>query len=265
MSGTLSCLRGECRRLFTACLIRRRALNLTLTSSGSLPVEHGHESKNTQNSDFVHFTYACALLTRLLTCDSHLNSEFALSHTLASNLGTSAAVMGVSFPEARQEEYTEDFTGEYGLEYWNRRRTAWLTGRPIQSTSDAQSPQGPRMAFLSPGIADPPRNGTPRKPSKTVTKLCEVMAPPFAEEDDAIWNHGVRSVWKSLSHGDKLKYPLPLPIVVRHSFFRLKSGPSDSASCVLCVRVGQDTTRRLAARWNLANRITDSRRRHRNT
>lgn len=73
------------------------------------------------------------------------------------------------------------------------------------------------MASILPGIADPPRNGTARKTSKTVVKLCEVMAPPFAEEDDAIWNNGVRAVWKSLSHGDKLKYPLPLPIVVRHS------------------------------------------------
>lgn len=126
--------------------------------------------------------------------------------------------MGTSFPEAQKEEYTGDFKGEYGLDYWNRRRTAWIAGGPIQSASNTQSSQGPRMPSIFLGIAAPPKNGAPRKTSKTVVKLCEAMAPPFAEEDDAIWNSDGRAVWKSLSHGVKLRYPLPLPIVVRYSF-----------------------------------------------
>jgi len=170
--------------------------------------------------------------------------------------------MDASSPET-QIEYTGDFEGEYGLDYWNRRRTAWVAGRPIQSVSTSQSPQGTRVTSVSSEITDPPRNGAPRKTSKTVTKLCEVMAPPFAEEDDGIWNSGVRAVWKSLSHGDKLKYPLPLPVVVRHSF--LKSAPSDFTPHNFCVSVDKDTTWRLATRWNLAKRIADSRRRHRQT
>jgi hypothetical protein len=79
------------------------------------------------------------LLTCLLPCDSNLNSEFAPPHTLASYLSTSTATTGTSFSEAQKDEYTGDFKGEYGLDYWNQRRTAWIAGRPIQSTSNSQS------------------------------------------------------------------------------------------------------------------------------
>jgi len=137
---------------------------------------------------------------------------------LASYLSSLTTTTSASLPEAQKDEYTGEFKGEYGIDYWNRRRTAWIAGRPIQPTLNSQSLQEPRLSSVSSGIADPLRNGTPRKTSKTVAKLCEVMTPPFAEEDDAIWNNGVRAVWKSLSHGDKLKYPLPLPVVVRYSF-----------------------------------------------
>lgn len=185
---------------------------------------------------------------------------------LASYPSSFTTTTGTSLPEAQQDEYTGDFKGEYGLDYWNQRRTAWIAGRPIQSTSNSQSIREPRISYVSSRIADPRRNGASRKTSKTVAKLCEVMAPPFAEEDDDIWNNGVRAVWKSLSLGDKLKYPLPLPVVVRYTIFRsLKDHPSDSASHTFCVSVDQDLTWRLATRWNLARRITDSRRRHRHT
>jgi hypothetical protein len=153
-------------------------------------------------------------LTCLSPSDDCLNSEFLLE----SYLGTSVPTTSASSPEAQNEEYTGDFKGDYGLDYWNRRRTAWISGRAISIASGAQSPQGRGIDPVSPGIADLFRNGAPRKTSKTVAKLCEVLAPPFAEEDDAIWNNGIRAVWKSLSHGDKLKYPLPLPVVVRHHF-----------------------------------------------
>ena len=180
---------------------------------------------------------------------------------LASYPSSVTTTTGTSLSEAQEDEYTGDFKGEYGLDYWNQRRMAWVAGRPIQPTSNSQSLQGVNVSSVSSGSADPRRNGAPRRTSKTVAKLCEVMAPPFAEEDDDVWNNGVRAVWKSLSHGDKLKYPLPLPVVVRYAFlWSLKGSPTDLASHTFCVRVDQDTTWRLATGWNLANRITDSRR-----
>lgn len=185
---------------------------------------------------------------------------------LASYPSSLTTTTGASLLESHQDEYTGDFKGEYGLDYWNQRRTAWIAGRPIQLTSNSHSPQGSRTSFVSRGTADLRRNGAPRKTSKTVAKLCEVMAPPFAEEDDDIWNNGVRAVWKSLSHGDKLKYPLPLPVVVCCFFFwSLKYRASDCVSHTFCVSVDQDLTWRLATGWNLAYRIADSRRRHRHT
>ncbi len=182
---------------------------------------------------------------------------------LASYPSSVTTTTGTSLPESQQDEYTGDFKGEYGLDYWNQRRTAWIAGRPIQPTSNSQSLQEPRVSCVSSGIADPRRNGTSRKTSKTVAKLCEVMAPPFAEEDDDIWNNGVRAVWKSLSLGDKLKYPLPLPVVVRGALFLLLE--PERPSHTFCVSVDQDPTWRLATRWNVARRIADSRRRHRHT
>ena len=185
---------------------------------------------------------------------------------LASYPSSFTTTTDTSLPEAQKDEYTGDFKGEYGIDFWNQRRMAWVAGRPIQPTSNSQSLQEPRVSSASLGTADPRRNGAPRKTSKTVARLCEVMAPPFAEEDDDIWNDGVKAVWKSLSHGDKLKYALPLPVVVRDSFlWDLKNCPSDFISHTFYVRVDQDTTWRLATRRNLAHRIPDSRRRHRHT
>src|SRR5260221_10211302 len=101
------------------------------------------------------------LLTCLSPFDGCLDSAFTLFDTAASNLGTSAAATSASSSEAHMEEHVGDFKGEYGLDYWNRRRRAWISGRPVQVASSSQSLQEQGTISVSSGVANPPRNGTP--------------------------------------------------------------------------------------------------------
>ncbi|PVG03494.1 hypothetical protein CPB86DRAFT_695092 [Serendipita vermifera] len=80
--------------------------------------------------------------------------------------------------------------------FWEKRREAWL-----QSSSAADKKAA--------------TNGGQEPPSKARARLESLLAPPLAEEDDAVWNDVVSSIWKGLQRGDKLKKNLPLPLVIK--------------------------------------------------
>lgn len=94
----------------------------------------------------------------------------------------------VTCPESGIDEPTT------GPLYWEKRRAEWL-----------KEPTEPQTH---------PREEDNLSGSKARARLEEMLAAPFAEEDDMIWSGTLNAIWRGFSRGDRLKKNLPLPIVV---------------------------------------------------
>ena len=82
-----------------------------------------------------------------------------------------------------------------GPEYYEARRALWLTAPPSI-----------------------PCQPYPPSPSTSRAKLEVLLNQESKADDDSVWNSGLRSVWKGLVGGGRLRRRLPLAMVVRDLF-----------------------------------------------
>lgn len=80
-----------------------------------------------------------------------------------------------------------------GPEYYEARRRLWLT---------------PRVTPLPP----------PSQPSTSRHRLEDLFNQPGAVHSQEVWSNGLEKVWKGISSGGRLKYNLPMAIIVCRSF-----------------------------------------------
>ena len=131
---------------------------------------------------------------------------------------------------------------DYGPEYFEVRRKAWLTPKDDRSDSTPQP--------LSPGG------------SSSRQRIAELLSKPGAVESEVscpsiflcllsyeqdIWNRGLQTLWRGLVTGSRFKRPLPLDVVV--------SSYDSIASLVYNFQISldQNTLCWMDSRWNLAS------------
>lgn len=119
-------------------------------------------------------------------------SEAAAIYTATLQVATNhSAPSPVSDPGSSSafREYPELANVPPGPEYFRRRRELWLTPP-----------------------ATPP---LPSTPSSSRAKLEAMLAKPGAIESEEVWKDGLRSIWKGLVSGGRLKRRLSLAIVTQ--------------------------------------------------
>lgn len=101
---------------------------------------------------------------------------------------------------------------EYGPEYFEARRKAWLTPKQDHTGSTLPQPLSPdgfssrqRISELlsKPGAAESEVSDW------LVHQLCSLIG------GQDIWNRGLQTLWRGLVTGSRFKRPLPLDVVVR--------------------------------------------------
>ncbi|KAF8477877.1 hypothetical protein JB92DRAFT_3049539 [Gautieria morchelliformis] len=121
-------------------------------------------------------------------------------------------------------------------------------GGPSDNTSTAERsftdptlpmpPPGPalfvarRALWLAPP-ADTPREPHPASASTSRAKLEVLLSQEGRADDDVVWDAGLRSVWKGLISGGRLRRRLPLRMVIKilkAGWLRDGTWPSDSAT-----------------------------------
>lgn len=116
-------------------------------------------------------------------------------HDMAAGRGgrTTSATAAVFTPDLGFRVDSPVMLPPPGPEYYETRRVLWLTAR----------------------------NGAPRprSPSSSRAKLEDLLSRPDAVTSETVWEAGVKSVWKGLLNGGKLRRTLPLWVVVRGSIF----------------------------------------------
>jgi len=111
------------------------------------------------------------------------------SHDMATGRGRTTSATAVFTPDLGFRVDSPVMLPPPGPEFYETRRVLWLT----------------------------PRNGAPRprSPSSSRAKLEELLSRPDAVTSETVWEAGVKSVWKGLLNGGKLRRTLPLWVVVK--------------------------------------------------
>ncbi|KAF8914176.1 hypothetical protein CPB84DRAFT_1840910 [Gymnopilus junonius] len=70
-----------------------------------------------------------------------------------------------------------------------------------------------RRLWLTPPVTPPER--PPSAPSTSRQRLQDLFDQPGAIYSQEAWTHDLEKVWRGLSSGGRLKYNLPLPIIIK--------------------------------------------------
>ena len=104
-------------------------------------------------------------------------------------------ILKVSFDEILQSSSLPD----PGPDFYDARRRLWLTRSPR----------------VRPAAKDPP--------SSSRQKLEFLLNQPDAIHNQDLWHHSLEKIWDGLSSGGRLKYTLPMNLIVRSSIQKKNS------------------------------------------
>ena len=113
---------------------------------------------------------------------------------------------------------------ESGIPYFDARRELWLNGKKKKPRSD-QIPA-------------------------SITKFEEMVRDPGALRSNTVWDTGLGKVSKRLMEGGRLKYNLPMHLLVRMQHRAFSSCPTRSR-----IFTDKSTVRWMDSRWGVAVRL----------